>query len=75
VADGFAVCLLGLLSLAQAEKVLPRHAEVYELEDGRLAAFVHVPAERVRPLIERLEARSYTVNFTSQPLWAAGLGA
>ena len=76
-ADGFLICLLGRLSWAQAEKILPRHAELVELDDGRLAAVCHVAAARVRPLIERLTSSAYRVDFSSQPpaVWAASVAA
>jgi hypothetical protein len=65
--------VLQLHPIAAPPAKILRHAELVELDDGRLAAVCHVRAERVRPLIERLTARSYRVEFSSQPptVWAA----
>jgi hypothetical protein len=75
-AGGFLVCLCGRLSLERTRRVLPRHAEVIELEDGRVVGFVHLAAKDLRPLLERLQGSPYHVGFSRSPkAWAADLRA
>jgi hypothetical protein len=75
-ADGFLIGLRGRLSPARAAKVLPCHAEIHDLGDGRVAAFVHLRPERVRSLIARLEGSPCRVEFSRSPEdWAARVEA
>jgi len=67
-------CLEGRMPLQRALRILPRHAEVVELDDGRLIAFLHLGSKDVRPLLDRLHDSPYRVGFSRSPQeWAAGL--
>jgi hypothetical protein len=63
------------MTAERALRVLPRHAEVVELDDGRVAAFVHLAAKDLRSILDRLQASPCRVGFARSPQeWAAGLG-
>ena len=70
----FLICIRGRLNPEEVEKVLPRHAECFALENGGVAAIAHIRAEHVRPLLDRLGERSTEIGFGPPSVGVPGLG-
>jgi hypothetical protein len=74
--QSFLLCLVGRMPVERTRRVLPQHAEIIELDDGRVVGFIHLAARNLRPLLDRLQGSPYRVGFSRSPEdWAADLRA